>query len=144
MTSSDRFFTDPATIQAYRETNYIVHAQPDLVLRIDQPCAALAAWYARQRIAAACVITAWNPLSQPLCDAQNQARQARLEQELTQAGWHWIPALGAHPHNGWPPEAGCFVEGMSEDAAREWGRTYAQNAVVWCGADAIPRLRLLR
>jgi len=135
---------DPATIRAYRETDYIVHAGPDFVLRIDQPCAALAAYYTRRHIAAGCVITAWNPFSQPLPHAENQARQARLEQELQQAGWHWLPAVGRHPTNGWPPEAGCLVEGMNEETAREWGRTYEQNAVVWCGADAIPRLRLLR
>lgn len=135
---------DPALIKAYQETDYIVHAGPDFVLHIDQPSAALAAWYAHQRMAAACVITAWNPLSQPLSPAENQARQSRLEQELQQAGWHWLPALGAHPHNGWPPEVGCFVEGMGEEAAIEWGRTYGQNAVVWCGADAVPRLVLLR
>lgn len=144
MTPSDRFFVDPATIQAYRETDYIVHAQPDFVLRIDQPCPALAAYYMHRRIAAGCVITAFNPHSQPLSDAENQVRQSRLEQALQQAGWPWTPAVGRHPTNGWPPETGCFVEGMSAEAASEWGRTYEQNAVVWCGADAIPRLRLLR
>lgn len=135
---------DPALISAYLETDYIVHAGPDFVLHIDQPCAALAAYYKRRHIAAACVITAWNPFSQSLPYAENQARQAKLEQELQQAGWQSIPAVGRHPTNGWPPEAGCFVEGMSEEAASEWGRIYEQNAVVWCGADAIPRLRLLR
>ncbi|WP_159910817.1 DUF3293 domain-containing protein [Pantoea sp. 18069] len=144
MAPSDRFFTDPALIQAYRETDYIVHAAPDFVLHIDQPCPALAAYYARRRIAAGCVITAWNPHSQPLSHAENQTRQARLEQELQQAGWHWIRAVGAHPRNGWPPEAGCFVEDMGTEAAIEWGRRHGQNAVVWCGADAIPRLRLIR
>ena len=144
MPASDRFFIDPALIQAYRETDYIVHAQPEFILRIDQPCAALAAYYACRRIDAGCVITAFNPHSQPLGDTENQARQSRLEQALQQAGWQSLPAEGRHPTNGWPPEAGCFVEGMGEEAAREWGRTYEQNAVVWCGKDAIPRLLMRR
>ena len=135
---------DFTLIQAYRETDYIVQAAPEFVLRIDQPCPALAAYCTRRRIAAGCVITAWNPHSQPLSQAENQARQARLEQELQQAGWQWIPAVGRHPTNGWPPEAGCFVEGMGEETAREWGRIYEQNAVVWCGEDAIPRLLMRR
>ena len=144
MPPSERFFVDPATIRAYRETDYIVRAAPEFVLRIDQPCPALAAYYTRRQIAAGCVITAFNPLSQPLGNDENQARQARLEQELQQAGWHWLPAVGRHPTNGWPPEAGCFVEGMSAEAASEWGRTYEQTAVVWCGTDTVPRLVLLR
>ncbi len=135
---------DFTLIQAYRETDYMVHAQPEFVLRIDQPCPALAAYYTRRRMTCACLITAWNPHSQPLSQAENQVRQAILEQELQQAGRQWMPAVGQHPTNGWPPEAGCFVEGMSEEAASEWGRAYEQNAVVWCGTDAVPRLVLLR
>ena len=109
---------DPALLQAYRETDYVVHAGPDFVLHIDQPSAALAAY----------------------C----QARQQRLEQDLQQAGWQWVRAVGSHPTNAWPPEVGCFVEGMGEAAAGEWGQAYQQNAVVWCGADATPRLLCLR
>jgi len=135
---------DPALLQAYRETDYMVHAQPHFVLHIDQPSAALAAYFQHRGINAGCVMTAWNPYSQPLSNAENQARQARLEQALQQAGWQWVRAVGSHPRNAWPPEVGCFVEGMGEAAAGEWGRTCEQNAVVWCGADAISRLRLLR
>ena len=135
---------DAALVQAYRETDYIVHAQPGFVLRIDTHSAALAAHYTQHGIAQGCVITAWNPQSQPLTQAENQARQTLLEQQLQHAGWHWIRAVAAHPHNGWPAEIGCFVEGMDAASADLWGRQHAQNAVVWCGADATPSLRLLR
>lgn len=144
MTAAPCSCLDAALLEAYRETEYLVHAQPGFVLHIDQPCAALAAHYAQRGIHQGCVITAWNPLSQALTDARNQARQALLEQQLQHAGWHWLRAVAAHPHNGWPPEVGCFVEGMDEATADRWGRQHAQNAVVWCGEDAMPRLRLLR
>jgi len=134
----------PALLQAYRETDYIVHAGPNFVLHVDQPCAGLVAYYALRGIDSGCVITAWNPCSQPLGDAENETRQQLLEAQLSQAGWQWLRATGAHPDNQWPPELGCFVEGMDIDAANEWGRAWEQNAVIWCGADAIPRLRLLR
>jgi hypothetical protein len=135
---------DAGLLQAYRETHYIVHAQPDFVLHVDQPCAALAAYYALSGIEAGCVITAWNPYSQLLDVAKNQGRQEALEAQLLQAGWHWVRATGTHPDNNWPPEVGCFVEGMGVEAAIEWGLTWEQNAVIWCGNDAIPRLQLLR
>ncbi len=144
MTTSASSSISPALLQAYRETDYIVHAGPDFVLHVNEPSAALAAYFQQRAIAAGCLITAWNPYSQPLPDADNQARQARLEQALRQAGWHWVRAVGKHPENAWPPEAGCFVEGMDEKAAGQWGRDHGQNAVVWCGADAMPRLLLLR
>jgi len=144
MTSTPPSCIAPALLQAYRETDYIVHATPGFVLHVDVPSAGLAAYFQQRAIAAGCLITACNPFSQPLADADNQARQARLEQALQQAGWHWVRAVGKHPGNAWPPEVGCFVEGMDEKAARKWGRDYGQNAVVWCGADAIARLLLLR
>ena len=135
---------DPALLQAYRETDYVVHAGPDFVLHIDQPSAALAAYCQRRAINAGCVMTACNPYSKPLSDTENQARQQRLEQDLQQAGWQWVRAVGSHPKNAWSPEVGCFVEGMGEAAAGEWGQAYQQNAVVWCGADATPRLLCAR
>src|SRR5690606_11855210 len=67
---------DPALLQAYRETDYIVQAGPDFVLHVDQYCAALAAYYGQHGIGSGCVITACNPYSQLLADAENQARQA--------------------------------------------------------------------
>jgi hypothetical protein len=144
MAPSDRIVTAPALLQAYRETDYIVHAAPNFVLHIDQPCPALAAYYARRRISASCVITAWNPHSQPLGDAENRVRQARLEQALQQAGWHWLRTVAAHPRNGWPAEVGCFVQEMCAGTAIEWGRHFEQNAIVCCGPDATARLVLLR
>jgi hypothetical protein len=34
--------------------------------------------------------------------------------------------------------------GLSLEAAKALGKKYDQNAVVWCGPDAIPELVLLR
>ncbi len=33
---------------------------------------------------------------------------------------------------------------MSESTARAWGQQWNQNAVVYCGADMVPQLVLLR
>jgi hypothetical protein len=151
MSLPDRPFADPAPsllapalLQAYRETDYTVCAQPAFVLRVGAPCPLLAAYFTQRGLNSACWLTAWNPSSELLDAAENQARQQALEAQLQQAGWHWLPAIAAHPHNGWPPEPGCFIEGMSVDTASDWGRRHGQNAVVCCGPDAVPRLVLLR
>jgi Protein of unknown function (DUF3293) len=49
-----------------------------------------------------------------------------------------------HPSGAWPPELSFFALGISERAARDLGRRFDQDAVVWAGADAVPRLLLLR
>ena len=134
----------PGLIRAYRETEYHVYANPTFVLRVDQPCAALEAYYAQQNFAAGCFLTAWNPQSEQLGLAKNLARQQILETQLQQAGWNWLRALAAHPNNGWPAEPGCFIQSMEAATACEWGRQFAQNAIICCGLDTIPRLVLLR
>lgn len=134
----------PALLQAYRETEYTVFAQPAFVLQVDKYCAQLAAYCTQHGLHAACWLTAWNPRSELLGTAENQARQQTLQAQLQQAGWHWLPAMAAHPHNGWPPEPGCFIAGMDTDNASDWGRRHGQNAVLCCGPDAVPRLVLLR
>ena len=44
----------------------------------------------------------------------------------------------------WPEESSFVVLGLDLDAARALGREFSQNAIVWAGNDAVPRLVLLR
>jgi hypothetical protein len=135
---------DDATLRAYRETEYRVHGDAPLTLKIDKPSAPLAALHQRLHVASSAFITAANPFSQP-CDAsQNDARQHALADELAQLGFAAIPGIGQHPDNGWPGEPSFLVPGIPLEAARTLGTKYGQNAIVWSGADAVPRLILLR
>lgn len=135
---------DDATLRAYRETEYRVHGEAPLTLKVDQRSAPLAALHARLHVASSAFITAANPFSQP-CDAShNDARQQALADELAQLGFSAIPGIGQHPDNGWPGEPSFLVLGISLDTASALGTKYGQNAIVWSGADAVPRLILLR
>ncbi len=135
---------DDATLRAYRETEYRVQGDTPFILKIDRHSAALAALHARLHVASSAFITAANPFSQP-CDAsRNDARQRALAAELAQVGLAAIAGIGRHPDNGWPGEPSFLVPGLSLDAASALGAKYGQNAIVWSGADAVPRLILLR
>ncbi|MBV8250682.1 MAG: DUF3293 domain-containing protein, partial [Comamonas sp.] len=48
------------------------------------------------------------------------------------------------PQGLWPGEASVLIWGMDAPTARAWGEEWQQNAVLWCGADAVPRLLWLR
>ncbi|NSX16782.1 DUF3293 domain-containing protein [Cupriavidus taiwanensis] len=135
---------DDATLQAYRETHYRVPGDMPMTLRIDQPSAALAALHRALGVECSAFITAANPFSQRCDDAANARRQQALAQDVVQMGWRAIDALGAHPSNGWPAEPSFLVPGLSLADARMLGEKYQQNAVVWSGEDAVPRLVLLR
>ena len=56
----------------------------------------------------------------------------------------FIDGIGCDPSGCWPGEASCLVLGLSIDIARALGTEFEQNAIVWCGADAVPELVLLR
>jgi len=134
---------DPATLRAYRETEYRVEAPYPLVLRIGLADPDLLALYRAAGVDCAALVTACNPRSRRLPQAQNARREAALRAGLLRDGWRFLPASGAHPAGGWPAEPGVFVPGLGRDAACALGRAWAQAAIVWCGADAVPQLVLL-
>jgi hypothetical protein len=50
----------------------------------------------------------------------------------------------ADPNGDWLQERSYFALGLDQSAAFELGAKFHQDAVVWAGPDAIPRLLLLR
>jgi len=55
-----------------------------------------------------------------------------------------IDAIGQHPTNGWAGESGFLVFGLTLEAAKTLCPRLEQNGFVWSGADAVPRLILLK
>jgi len=133
----------PDVIRAYLQTCYHVHGDPPLTLRIGEPNAGLAALHAAAGVDCSAFITAWNPLSQQLPDAENAARQDALAAELQRRGHRYLEGRGQHPVEAWG-EASFLVPGLGLEAARTLASAYGQNALVWSGADAVPQLILLR
>lgn len=134
----------PATVAAYRETIFEVAADELCALRIDVANDVLARWHARHRVTCSAFVTACNPGSEALDAATNAARHRALGDELRQRGLSICEGAGRHPSNGWPPEASWLVFGLSFAAACDLGRAWGQNAIVHAGAEAVPRLVLLR
>ena len=135
---------DAAMVQAYRETEYRVHGDEPFTLRIGDASPALAAAHKRHRVDCSAYITAFNPFSQALDDEANVELHAALGRELDQRSLSRKEGVGQHPSNQWPGEASFLVFGLTLEAAKTLGTRLEQNAIVWCGADAVPQLILLR
>lgn len=135
---------DRETIQAYLETHYCVQTEPVIVLRVDEPCPDLAVAHDRKNADCSAFLTAWNPLSQVLSGSENASRHVALTNELEHRSLEYVDVVSHHPSNGWPNEPGVLVFGLSLEAAKTLGTRYEQNAIVWNGPDAVPRLVLLR
>jgi hypothetical protein len=135
---------DTATVQAYLESDYLVNAPEPFVLRIGVASEPLAQLCRRHRADCCAFVTACNPRSRLVGDEENAARQAELADELTRRGLAFFGGVGRHPAGDWPDEASFLVPGLPLAGAKELGERYDQNAVVWCGPDAVPQLVLLR
>jgi len=74
------------------------------------------------------VVTAHNPGPAYLDEAENAARQARLEADLDARGLeHWTTVAGAE--DGSHAEVGALVVGLDDAAARALGAAWGQDAV---------------
>lgn len=134
---------DPATIQAYRETHYVVEGDAPMTLRVGQPSEALAALYEAAGVVSSAFVTAWNPYSRKCDDETNAELQEALVDELKSRGLRFVNGLGRHPSSDWA-EPSFLVLGISLEAAKKLGTRYEQNAILWCGANSVPELVLLR
>jgi hypothetical protein len=134
----------PETIQAYHETEYRVTGESSVVLRIGEYNESLSRLYKSNKLDSCAFITACNPCSKSLSDAVNMHRHDELGRDLKRHGLKFFQGDGKHPVGGWPGEASYLILGLSLEAAKALGKEYEQNAIVWCGSDALPQLVLLR
>ena len=135
---------DSVTVQAYRETEYRVFAEPVFTLRVGQASAELLAAQKFHRTDCSAFLTACKPYSQAFDAASNAQRQLGLAKELKQRSLAFAPGIGQHPGNGWPGEDSFLVYGLKLEAAKALGTRLEQNAFIWSGADAVPQLIVLR
>ncbi|MEM5431846.1 DUF3293 domain-containing protein [Cupriavidus oxalaticus] len=131
-------------IQAYLETHYHVHGRAPTTLQVGEANALLAALHETAGVACSAFLTACNPFSQQLEPPRNLELQEALAESLQQRGLRFIGGIGQHPANGWPGEESFLVLGLALDDAKALGTQLGQNAIVWSGADATPKLLLLR
>lgn len=135
---------EPDLIAAYKATEYLVNGAPPFGLQVGSQCQELLALYKKSRVDCCAFISACNPFSEQLDPAVNIDRQAGVVHEVQGRGLSFIAGIGQHPSNNWPGEPSFLVLGLSMEAAKPMGRKHGQNAIVWCGPDALPRLVLLR
>ena len=130
----------PELLQAFSETQYIVHHEDPFVMHFGQPCQELKTLMAGHNALSAAFITAWNPFSQNLPAKENEARQDELIANIKKRGLICIDGIGKHPSNNWPGEGSVLVLGFDLEAAKSLARHYEQHAFVWAAGDGVPEL----
>jgi hypothetical protein len=146
-------------VAAYRATEYRVGSETGsdgesgsdssrtFILHIDQYSESLSRLLAASGHQCAAFITACNPFSVHQSREANHAVCARLRDELIRRAAHpeqIIKGESRDPSGAWPEEKSFLALGLDLETSQVLGREFGQNAIVWAGADAIPRLILLR
>ncbi len=131
-------------IAAYRATHYRVGQGADaFTLRVDECSEALSRLFTASGHQSAILITAYNPFSQTQSDEANLDAHERLRDILGGQASPVIESAGADP-SGAHEEKSFLALGVDLEASKVLGTQFGQNAIVWAGEDAVPRLILLR
>lgn len=104
----------------------------------------LIALYQTHNVDCAAFITAFNPFSQELTTDENHRRQEVLAKDLTGRSLSFVEGVGQHPSGAWPGEPSFLVLGLELEVAKSLGQSVEQNAIIWCGANRVPNLVLLK
>ena len=132
---------DSSLWDAYRNTRFWVHAEPDpFCFRVGERSAELARLLACSGHTSAVFVTACNPGSEQLSDEANRVRHAELLHTLRTSGKTFLDGAGRDPSHQWPEEQSVLVFGFTRAEAVAIGGSFDQNAVVWIGPDAVPEL----
>lgn len=129
---------------AYRAAVYRIATDPPIDLSIGSSSAALAALLRWAGVAHAAIVTAYNPGSERVPDASNEAADSTLRAGLEERGYVTRDTVAIDPDGAWPDEPGCLVLGMDSGDARVLGRAFGQNAVVVIDAGGNARLEWCR
>ena len=145
----------------YLRTTYrVTEVDPAIDIRIGEPCAALDALVEKHASGEAgghtstfhvhpspsrswAFVTAWNPGSKKLDDAENRHRQVQLEAEVKEGGYVFYRGAGVPDEKNWQPEESILILGIERSDASDLGKKYGQAAIVVGTMNTQPELLFL-
>ena|SRR5579864_37813 len=135
----------PELAKAYAEAQYQV-ADPRATFTIHpgEYSPELMSLYLDNDTFSSALLTAHNPLSNIVTDAENTAAQHALEAELTDIGFTFLSGYGCDGDGAWPREVSALVLGIDFETAKTISMRYGQNAFLFASDDAVPKLILNR
>ena len=134
----------PSLRAAYLAAHYRVTTPGSvLTLQVGRYSPELQALHHRHHVTSSAFLTAWNPYGEQVALAENRSAHEALLQDLQERNISSLAGIGVDPSGEWPGEGSLLALGISRDDAIALGNQYAQNALVWTGADCMPQLVLL-
>jgi hypothetical protein len=131
-------------VEAHRSALYWVNREPPFALHVDAPSNELDRLLRSNGVSSAEFLTAWNPYGVEASPEKNASANAEMVGQLMSAGKQVVAGFGVAEDGSAPGEESVLALDLSLDEARQIGTHFKQNAIVWIGEDAVPRLILVR
>ena len=134
---------------AYLRTSYWVDTPHGAIrLRVGERNAALDSVLSERSLTTWAFLTAYNPHSNPLSDAENAERQRTFTVQVTGFGFQTFTGRGIGDDGNWPAEESLLILGITRETALTLAQTWEQNAfvhgvvgdvpeLVWCSDDSL-------
>ncbi|MBN8680973.1 MAG: DUF3293 domain-containing protein [Chitinophagales bacterium] len=122
---------DASLQAAYEQAEYRIFVSgEEWIMRQGEQHGELENWLEERGFVSLAIVTAYNPGSVLLEEAENRQRNAAMEQVLQELALPYGPALNQAPDGGWQ-EPGFWVAGIGLEAAVALGREFGQAAIWW-------------
>ena len=132
----------PEAVEAYRKAEYVVFADPHVVVCIGENNPHLDALIGAEGATTAAFVTAANPRGEQRSDMENGVANAALQNFVAAAGYPHFWGEGRDRAGGWS-EPSFLVIGIYRGNAEALGQLFEQNAIVFCELGKAPELILL-
>jgi hypothetical protein len=132
----------PDVMEAYRNAEYVVFAEPRVVLRVGENNPQLDALLRSEGASSAAFVTAANPRGERRSDMENGVANAALQNFVAAAGYPHFWGEGRDPQGGWS-EPSFLIIGIYRANAEALGQLFEQNAIVFCELGRPPQLIFL-
>jgi hypothetical protein len=131
-----------ALIEAYRATDFALfdNGSGEVVVNVGRRSADFDRVLAARGAETAVIVTAYNPRSVVLSDAENARRHKELTALLDARGHDYALGEGRDPTGQWKAELECVVFGISVEAGLDLARAFDQNAIVFVRRGRAPEL----
>lgn len=133
---------DDRLIAAYRATDYVLFVGngQEITLNIGRHNPSFDRILEIHAAETAVVVTAYNPRSVVLSEAENRERHRQLTALLEARGCDYALGEGRDPTGHWKAELECVVFGISREAGLDIARSFEQNAIVFVAKGGAPEL----
>ncbi|HWI35891.1 MAG TPA: DUF3293 domain-containing protein [Burkholderiales bacterium] len=129
-------------LDAYRNAEYVVFADPHIVIRVGEKNAQVDSLMRAEGATTAAFVTAANPRGESRSDMENGVANAALQNFVAAAGYPHFWGEGRDPRGSWA-EPSFLVIGIYRANAEALGQLFEQNAIVFCELGKSPELIIL-